>query len=238
MWKGVVKLSENNNWFMAILDAEIEKKWDNAVQRVAKIRELHPNMDPDSLVNLEIDDKSLWAGFIGIGTGGLESIPVVGQAIALGSILPEAVYLARMQVDIALIVAFLYQKDITKEEVKPIIITCLVLAMGSDFIKKQVTDVAIHITKEAILKLITRMGEQQIISIMAKVGIKASTHGILAKVPVLAIPLNSAFNYSQIQSFGWIAKKFMSPTFVMCGNCGFQTGKLNSFCSQCGVGLH
>lgn len=226
-----------NNWLMAILDAEVEKKWDNAIQRVEKILGLNPNVDPNDLVNLEINDKSLWAGFIGIGTGGLESIPAIGQALAIGSILPEAVYLAKMQVDISLIVALLYKKDITKEDVKPIIITCFVLAMGADFIKKQVADVAIHITKESILKLITRMGEQQISSIMAKLGIRATTEGILAKVPVLAIPLNATFNYTQIQAFGWIVKKFMSPTFVMCGDCGFQTGKLNKFCPQCGVSL-
>lgn len=227
-------MPENKSWLQFILEAEIERKWEHALKRSNKLQEMYPNMDPDELVNLEINDKALWAGFIGIGTGGLESIPAVGQAIAVSTIVPEAVYLAKMQVDIMLIMIFIYQKDIAKEDIKPFIITCFVLAMGSDFIKKNIIKSAVNITRETLLKIIGRMEEKQIISVISKIGIKASADGILAKTPVISIVLNASMNYTQIHAFGWVAKKFLSPSFIICENCGFLTGKLNNFCPQCG----
>ncbi len=74
--------------------------------------------------------------------------PAIGQALAIGSVAPEAVYLAKMQVDITLMIALIYNSQLNPEDVQIIMVACYVLALGTDFIKKEIKEVAIVITKE------------------------------------------------------------------------------------------
>ena len=78
--------------------------------------------------------------------------------------------------------------------------------------------------------VIMRLGEEQILRLLSKLGVEATKKRILGKAPPVGIPLNAALNYGQIQSFGWTAKKVMAPAFVMCASCGEQTGKRNQYC--------
>ena len=159
----------------------------------------------------------------------------VGQAIAVGSLLPEALYLAKMQIDITLAVSLVYKKSISKDDTKYTVLTCFALAMGADFIKRELNIAAIRLTEKAVEGTIARIGEQQIVRMLEKLGIQATKKGILKKVPVVSVVTNAALNYGQIKSFGWVVKKFLSPTFMMCGNCGEEVGKLSKFCPKCGT---
>ncbi|MGE0325907.1 MAG: hypothetical protein AB7K71_17115 [Polyangiaceae bacterium] len=224
------------NWLALLIDREIEARWAEANAIAADIRSQHPGGDPDLLVNELISSKARVAAFVGVGTGALQAIPAIGQALSFGAVLPEAFYLARVQIDIALVVALLYQ-PLTKEEAKGIIVTCLVLALGADFIKANVIQAATKLTREVVEKVIARMGEKQLVVLLQRIGIEASKAGILKKVPLVGVPLNATLNYAQIEGFGWVVKKFMSPSFVMCGGCGAQTGRLNKFCPECGASI-
>ncbi|MFQ5788046.1 MAG: hypothetical protein ACE5H1_08700 [Thermodesulfobacteriota bacterium] len=225
------------NYFQSLIEYEVDKNWDIAKEKVNTLLKENPNADIDILVNKIIDDKSFWAVVIGVGLGGLETIPSIGQIIAVGSVAPEAVYLAKMQVDIAMAIALLYNHSLDRQNIQHVVVACFVLALGADFIKKEIKVAAVHITKQVIVTTIKKFGEKQFFNLLKKIGIKATQKGILKKVPVISIPLNAGLNYSQIQAFGWVVKKFLSPSFVMCGECGHQTGRLNKFCPQCGTGL-
>ena len=229
---------EQQGWLATVIGHEVQANWADAQEIVARIKEENPNADPDILVNAVIDDKARIAAFVGIGTGALQAIPAVGVALGLGSVLPEALYLAKVQVDIALVIALLYKEGLSPNDVKGVIVTCLVLALGADFVKAELNAAAVRITRRLVERAIEQMGEQQLTRLLARIGMEATKAGILAKIPLVSVPLNAVMNYGQIQAFGWAVKKFMSPSFVMCGSCGEQTGKLNRFCPKCGVSLN
>lgn len=223
------------NWLAGLVDHEIERRWDEAKAMVDRTRRLYPDGDPDLLVNEIISDRARIAAFVGIGAGALECVPVVGQALAIGAVVPEAVYLASVQVKITLVMSLLYERHLTKQDVKGVVVTCLALALGADFIKKEVCQTAVRITRRAVQQAITRMGERELARLLGRIGVRATCQGILKKVPIISLPLNAAMNHGQIKAFGWVAKKFLSPSFVMCGTCGSQTGRLNHFCPSCGA---
>jgi len=224
-----------DSWLARVIDHEIQSHWDEADRIVKRIGAENPNGDPDLLVNAVIDHKAAIAAFVGIGTGALQAIPAVGQALSAGSLVPEALYLAKVQVDIALVISLAYKAHLTPDDAKGVIISCLVLALGADFVKKELGGAAVRITQRLVEKAIARMGEREVIRLLSRVGIQATKAGILAKIPIVGIPLNAVMNYGQIQAFGWTVKRFVSPSFVMCGNCGEQSGKLNRFCPKCGT---
>jgi len=226
-----------SEWLSRVVDHEVETHWAQAHEIVRDSVEQYGGEDPDLIANHVIESKARLAAFIGAGTGALQSIPAVGQAIAVGSLVPEALYLAKMQIDIALVVAILYRRHLTPSEAKAVITTCLILALGADFIKNELRLATIQITAKAIEKAIERMGEKALVELFERIGIQATKGGILKRVPLISIPINAAMNYSQIEAFGWVVKKFLSPSFSMCGACGNQTGHLNRFCPSCGVAM-
>jgi hypothetical protein len=226
------------NWLEKVINNEVDGHWDQACAIVENIRAEYPGENsPDLLANEVIERKARLAAFIGLGTGTLQAIPAVGQALAIGSLMPEALYLAKMQVDIALVVALLYRQKLTHSEAKGIITTCLVLGLGAEFVKNELRIETVKITTKIIEAAIERLGEKAIIDLLERIGIQATKKGILKRVPIIAIPVNAAMNYGQIETFGWAAKKFLSPSFSMCGSCGCQTGHLNKFCPDCGTSM-
>jgi hypothetical protein len=56
-----------------------------------------------------VKDASVWAAAIGAGLGAINTIPGVGQAVAAGAVLPEIAYLTRLQVNVAIQIALVYQ---------------------------------------------------------------------------------------------------------------------------------
>ena len=167
----------------------------------------------------------------------MQFVPGVRLALSLGMVVPEALYLAKMQIDIALVISLLYEKDITEDDARGAILTCFVLALGADFAKRGLNIAAIRLTERMVEKAITQMGERQLIALLENIGSHATKSGILKKVPIVAVPINAALNYGQIQAFGGVVKKFMSPSFVMCGKCSEEVGKLSRFCPKCGTPL-
>jgi hypothetical protein len=224
-------------WLASLIEHEVNSQWEDAHVLVDQLRKAHPGADPDLLVNELIDSRSRLAALVGVGTGALQLVPGVGTALSLGSVLPEAVYLAKVQVDVALVIALLYESSLTPEDVNGIIVSCLVLALGADFVKKELNAAAVQITRQVVTRAIAQLGERELARLLAKVGLRASKAGLLSKVPVVGIPLNAAMNYGQIQAFGWAVKQFLSPSFVLCGACGAHAGKLSRFCPRCGAGL-
>lgn len=220
---------EKKNWLLSVLDYEVEKHWREANDMVEQARRECPSDDPDIIANQLINSKARLAAFIGAGTGVLQSIPTVGQAIAVGVLLPEALYLAKMQIDIALVIALLYKKTLSKLEARGVVFTCLILALGADFIKNDLRLSAIKITSKVIEATLEKIGKKVVSEALGK--------GMLKRVPLISIPLNAVMNYEQLEAFGWAAKKFLSPSFVMCGSCGNQIGKMSKYCSRCGLSM-
>lgn len=225
------------NWLAELIDHEIEAHWDDARQIVQHARADFPDADPDELAGSVISVKARIAAFVGAGTGALQSIPGVGQALALGSLVPEALFLAKLQIDVALVVAILYRGHLTKSEARALIMTCLVLALGADFIKNELRLAAVRVTAALVERALQMLGEAGLRRVLGQVGLVAAQRGILKRVPLISIPLNAVMNYGQIEAFGWAAKGLLSPSFVMCGGCGSHTGRLNRFCPSCGADL-
>ena len=225
------------SWFERVIDHEVRAHWDDARRITDDARAEFPGASPDELVNHVIDRKARIAAFVGIGTGALAAIPAIGELLAAGTIVPEALYLAKVQVDVALVVALTYEAALSPDEARGIIVTCLVLALGADFVKAELSFVATKLTRDVVEAAILRMGERELSRLLARIGVNATRSGILKKVPLVAVPLNAAMNYGQIHAFGWAVKRFLSPSFVMCGGCGSSTGRLNRFCPACGAGL-
>jgi hypothetical protein len=228
-------MADVSDWLGEIIEHEILASWDRARETVASARRRSASSDPDLLANLIIGDKARVAAFVGVGTGALQFIPVVGQAVAIGSVLPEAIYLAKVQIDLTLILALLYDHELGQDDAKGIVISCLALALGADFVKRELNLAAIAISRRLLERAIERMGEQELLRLLQRIGIHATRRGILSKVPVIAVPLSSAMNYGQIKAFGWSAKKLLSPSFRLCGSCGEGTGRANRFCPRCGA---
>jgi hypothetical protein len=88
--------AEKESWFQSLIKYEIDNNWDSAKDKVNYLLKENPNADIDDLVNKIINDKAFWAAMIGIGIGGLQAVPAIGQALAIGSVAPEAVYLASL----------------------------------------------------------------------------------------------------------------------------------------------
>lgn len=217
------------NWLLRVINHEVENYWHLANDIVGRAKKECSSDDPDIIANQVISGKARLAAFIGAGTGVIQSIPGVGQVIAIGMVVPEALYLAKMQIDIALVFALLYKKTLSKSEAKSIIITCLALALGADFIKNDLRLAMTKITSKAIEAALKKIGK--------KVATDALCKGILKRVPLISIPLNMGMNYEQLKVFGWAAKKFLSPSFSMCGSCGKHIGKMSKYCSGCGSSM-
>lgn len=234
MWQESL-IMEETNWLAKIIDHEVDAHWAEAKKIVNDVRLEVADQDPDVLANAVIEQKARIAAVIGLGTGTLQAIPGIGQMVALGSLAPEALYLAKMQIDIALVVALLYRVNITKSEAKAIITTCLVLGLGADVIKNELRIGAVRITTKLVEQAIEKIGEKALLKLLSRIGIEATKKGILKRVPLISIPLNATMNYVQIETFGWVVKRFLSPSFVLCGKCGEYTGKFNQHCPVCGV---
>ncbi len=92
-----------------------------------------------------------------------------------------------------------------------------------------------RLTKRLIIKYIKGTTLKMIKKIAMKLGIKFTKKGILKRIPIVAIPINAVMNYTEIKTGGKIAKKFLSPNYIMCRNCGELYPKQNKFCDKCGT---
>lgn len=168
-----------------------------------------------------------------MGLGAVETIPGLGQYIALGSVLPELAYLTRLQFDVALSLAAIYDQSIPTEMLRPALLGCLAYSLGHEFVKDIAKEAGVRLSRraiESVLKGATlRTGKR----IAKEMGVHVTKTGLLKAIPLVAIPVNSALNYAGLDLFGRMAKHYFSPTWIMCGECGQLQPRRNKFCSSC-----
>ena len=222
-------------WLSSAISNTVENSWDSVCSIVSKLRADNPGANPDVLATNLIEDRAKMAAIVGAGTGVIYAIPALGQLVAVGAVVPEVLYLAKVQVEISMAMTMLYNRTVTKMEMNSMVLTCFALAAGADFVKSYIINSIIALTKELVQKAILKMGEKELTKLLVNLSIKASTRSILGKIPLIAMPLNAGLNYGQIKVFGLAAKKFLSPTFVMCTNCANNITKYDRFCGSCGT---
>ena len=222
-------------WLIALAKNRIESTWISAQARARTQRDAHPGSEPDDLANEVIDDAAFWSAVVGAGVGAIESIPAMGQYLAVASIAPELAYLVKLEFDTALNVAAIYQSDVPVEMLTPMILACLVYSMGHEFVKDVAIEAGQRLTRRTIESVLSGATLASAKKIASKLGVQATKKGLLKAVPLVAIPINSALNYGGLQLFGRLAKHYFSANWVMCAMCGHIQPRRNRFCASCAV---
>ncbi len=128
-------VKDENGWLVKVINWVIDKTFDNAIEYVEDLKRDNPKMNQDELADECINDDALWAGVVGVGMGALQSIPGIGQAVAVASIAPEVAYLTKLQVEGIIKIAVIYDRKISKEKLRYLVLTCLTIYLGGDFLK-------------------------------------------------------------------------------------------------------
>lgn len=228
-------VEKESGWLVEVINWVIDHTYDEAREYAEDLKKNNPKMNLDELADECINDDALWAGVVGVGMGALQSIPGIGQAVAVVSIAREVVYLTKFQVEGIIKIAFIYNRRISKDKLKYLVLSCLTIYLGGDFLKQVAKESSIRLTKRLIIKHIKGATLKMIKKIAMKFGIKFTKKGILKRIPLVAIPINAVMNYTEIKAGGKIAKKFLSPNYIMCPNCGELYPKRNKFCDKCGA---
>lgn len=53
-------------------------------------------------------------------------------------------------------------------------------------------------------RTVVRMGERQLMALLAKIGVRATKAETLSRVPLVGLPLYAVMSYGQIEAFGWV----------------------------------
>jgi len=220
-------------WIIPLVDDRIERCWPDAQARASEMRRKRPGATVDALANELIDESAFWAAIVGVGVGAVSLIPVMGQYIALGAVTPELVYLTKLQFDVALNLAAVYESTIPKEMLRPTLLACLVYSMGHEFVKSVVKEASINLSRRFIEDLIKGATLVTAKKLARQLGVQVTKKGLLKAVPLVSIPINAAMNYGGLVLFGKTAKHYFSPNWLMCTVCSYIQPRKNRFCSSC-----
>jgi len=223
-----------SNWLLSLLSALVGAEYDHCHERVAKLRTKYAGISDDDLANEIVRDASYWAAVIGAGVGAINSIPGVGQAVAIGAVLPEVAYLAKVQATTAIQIALVYDYDLTREQVALLALACLTYSYAFDAVKESVKQAATKLTRSAVEKLLFDSALVVAERATAGLGLAVAKRGMLERVPLVAIPVGAVMNYGGLQLFGVVAIKYFSPNYTRCYGCGAIQAKRARFCSACG----
>src|SRR5437667_2057156 len=86
-----------SNWLLSFLRPLVDAEYDHCRQRVARLRAKYDGIGDDELANEIVRDASFWAAVAGAGVGAVYSVPGLGSAVAVGAVLPEVAYVAKLQ---------------------------------------------------------------------------------------------------------------------------------------------
>jgi len=218
-----------------ILKWVAERDYDKALQDVEKLRKKYPSLTADELADKLINNKAIWAGIVGFGMGAIDTIPGLGQAIALLGIPGEAAWLIKSQVQIIIRIILIYDEEVPRDELPYLVVSSFVFQCGANFVKTVAKEASIRLTKKAIQKFLRKNTLKMVKKVAKAIGLKFTKKGLLKKVPVIAIPVNAVLNYEDIKIAGKIAKKLFSPNYIVCPHCGELYHKNEKQCPKCGT---
>lgn len=224
----------SSNWLLTLLAALVDAEYDHCRARVAKLRTKYAGISDDDLANEIVRDASYWAAVVGAGVGAIHSLPGVGQAVAIGAVLPEVAYLAKLQATTAFQIALVYDYDLTREQVVLLALACLAYSYAFDAVKETVKQAATELTRRMVEKIISDRAFIIAERAATGLGIAVAKRGLLERVPLVAVPVGAVMNYGGLQLFGVVAIKYFSPSYTRCYGCGAIQAKRARFCSDCG----
>jgi hypothetical protein len=231
---GPDEASHDEPWILHLIRWAVHSEYESSNRRVQRIHERYPGIDPDPAANLVIDDAAFWAAVIGAGVGAINTIPGVGIAIACGAVVPEVVYLAKLQISTALQIALVYDYDLQEEQICYLVLACLAYSYAFEALVEIARRFATELTRKVIERVAReaaiRLGEE----VAEMIGVRLLSEGVAAKVPLIAVPLNAVMNYAGLQFFGLVAKKYFSPNYRRCFHCSSVQPNCAIFCSNCG----
>jgi len=70
--------------------------------------------------------------------------------------------------------------------------------------------------------------------ILKIIGINFTRKGLLKKLPLISIPINTMMNYADIKIIGKTSKAILETLYGMCKNCGHKMPEIGKFCAICG----
>jgi len=227
--------TSESNWLVKLINNRIESRWEESKQKAYKLRNDNPGFSTDQLANLLIEDSTNWAALVGIGVGAVETIPSMGQYIAIASIPSEIVYIVKLELDVAIGIAAIYDCELSREKLEITIVACLAYSLGADYVKEVTKNAAKIMTRKSIEKIFKGSFLKVIKSMANKIGVRITKKGLLKKVPLVAIPVGAAMNYGTLELFGRMTKHFFSPNWKMCGDCSQIIPNKSKFCPSCGI---
>jgi hypothetical protein len=224
----------SSNWLLSLLAALADAEYDHCRARVAKLRTKYAGISDDDLANEIVRDASYWAAVVGAGVGAVHSMPGVGQAVAIGAVLPEVAYLAKLQATTAIQIALVYDYDLTREQIVLLTLACLTYSYAFDVVKESVKNAAVELTRRTVEKLISESAIVVAERASTGMALAVAKRGVLERVPLVAVPVGAVMNYGGLQLFGMVAIKYFSPSYTRCYGCGAIQAKRARFCSECG----
>jgi len=229
--------ASSGSWLLSLAQERIAAAWPDAKRRAEEFRRQYPGASNDDLANVLIGDAAFWAAVVGVGVGSLETIPVVGQYVAVGSVLPEVAYLTKLQFDTALGVDAIYEHNMPDDMLVPVLLASLVYALGLDAIKEVAKQAGQRVSRRLIERVFQETALETAKKLASTVGLRFTKQGLLRAIPLDSIPINAGLNHAGLQAFGRAAKHYFSPHWTMCGGCGHVQPVKSRFCAKCGVGL-
>jgi hypothetical protein len=224
----------DENWILLLIRWAVHAEYNRAKYRIRQVYTRYPGISADQAATLIVDDSAFWAAIIGAGVGAINTIPGIGTVMAYTVVVPEVVYLTKLQISTALQIALVYDYDLDEEQICHLVLACVAYSYAFESLVEIARQFASVLTRRVIESVAKHAAMRLSEKVAEMIGVRLLAEGIATKVPLVAVPLNALMNYSGLQLFGLVAKKYFSPSYGRCFKCGSVQANCAVFCSNCG----
>lgn len=166
------------NAVTTILKALSDADADAALLRVLKLREEHPNKDPDELTELIIKKKVQQTAAIGAASAGAALVPVVGTLSAMTvGVAADITATFRLQAEMVLEIAAIYDFPLDELDEQKVIFLVTGVSTGSNILLN-------HVGQDLSVKLSEQYAQKWLATALPFIGVVASssTNGLSSYV--------------------------------------------------------
>ena len=187
-------------------------------QRVADMREEHPELTGDQLADMLIRNTRYRVAATGAAVGATAIAPGLGTLLALGTATGQSLYALEQEAELVLAIAIIYGHELSGSDERLLEALVVVgLAGGAVKIRDEVMvvggqRVAIEAFRRLPQVLLTHAGSRLLSRILGKVAM-TRTAAVIARAAPLAVGMavGAGFDWIAVSALGRAAKRYYGP---------------------------
>jgi len=202
-----------DTWIYDFIKWMLDTSKEYVKEKSKKLKERYKNLSGDELVDRIVFGEAIFADDIGITPALIRSIPIVGELVSEGLILPEVVSVTFRQVYCTTFIAALYNRDLDEETVPLQIMLVLGISTGMESVRKALVEAGETHAGNIVEKHFPGGIPGLVREISNTLNLKLGKTEFLKKNPLIAIPISAGFNYLNLCATGTTAKYYFNDLY-------------------------